>query len=147
MGRYFTKSPTLLNLSLVSLFLNLDWLIGFMLSNKVKKELHRIHFRNLNGGTGFELLMVYCQMQILITVALFITVLYQVSKILTEMRELETLSIKQDGALWEKEFNLMSVSAVEVQLGVFFFMQLLLFMVVMAVLIGFVKSGLKWGDH
>ena len=86
-------------------------------------------------------------MQILITVALFITVLYQVSKILTEMRELETLSIKQDGALWEKEFNLMSVSAVEVQLGVFFFMQLLLFMVVMAVLIGFVKSGLKWGDH
>ena len=62
------------------------------------------------------------------------------------MRTLETLFTKQDGALWEKEFNLMSVSAVEVQLGVFFFMQLLLFMVVMAVLIGFVKSGLKWGD-
>ena len=60
LGRYFTKSPTLLNLSMLSLFLNLDWLMGFMLSNKVKKELHRIHFRNLNGGIAFELLMVYC---------------------------------------------------------------------------------------
>ena len=60
LGRYLTKSPTLLNLSLISLFLNLDWLAGFMLSNKVKKELNRIHFRNLNGGMGFELLMTYC---------------------------------------------------------------------------------------
>ena len=76
LGRYFTKSPTLLNLSLVSLFLNLDWLFGFMLSNKVKKELNRIHFRNLNGGIAFELLMVYSQMQILITVGLFIYLLH-----------------------------------------------------------------------
>ena len=60
LGRYFTKSPTLLNLSLVSLFLNIDWLVGFMLSNKVNKELNRIHFRNLNGGFSFEMLMIYC---------------------------------------------------------------------------------------
>ena len=76
LGRYFTKSSTLLNMSLIAIILNLDWLVGFMLSNKVKKELHRIHFRNLNGGTGFELLMVYCQMQILITVGIFISVLF-----------------------------------------------------------------------
>lgn len=63
------------------------------------------------------------------------------------MRELETLSVKADGALWEQEFNLMSVSAVEVQLSVFFFLQVFLMFIIMAVLIGFVKSGLKWGDH
>ena len=147
LGRYFTKSPTLLNLSLVALFLNLDWLAGFMLSNKVKKELNRIHFRNLNGGTAFELLMIYCQTQILILVSIFLYGLASVRRVLTEMRELETLFFKAEGALWESEFNLMSASAVEVQLGVFFLLQVVLLVVVKGVLIGFVKSGLKWGDH
>ena len=59
LGNYLTKSPTLFNLSLVAIFLCINWPIGFLLSNKVKKELNRIHFRNLNGGTAFEMLMIY----------------------------------------------------------------------------------------
>ena len=63
------------------------------------------------------------------------------------MRELEILFAKAEGALWESEFNLMSAAAVEVQLGVFFLLQVVFFIIIKGVLIGFVKNGLKWGDH
>ena len=146
LGKYFTKSQTLLTISIIALALNLNWVFGFMLSNKVKKELNRINYRNLNGGVAFELIMVYCQMQILLVVAIFVKLLYSCTVVLTEMRELESFFLKADGALWEKDFSLMSVTAVEVQLGVFFFLQLILFIVIMAVLVGFAKSGMRWGD-
>ena len=147
LGRYCTRSPTLLSLSLVCLFLNGDWLIGFMLSNKVKKELGRIHFRNLNGGAAFELLMAYCQMQIVAIAGLFIYALHCGARVLAEMRELETLAAGGDGALWESQFSLTSVAAVEVQLGAFFLVQAVLLLAIKGVLVGFVKSGLRWGDH
>ena len=72
LGNYLTKSPTLLNLSLVAVFLCINWPIGFLLSNKVKKELNRIHFRHLNGSGAFEMLIVYAQAQIILAVGLFI---------------------------------------------------------------------------
>lgn len=51
-------------LSYCALALNLNWLFGFLVSNKVKKELLRIQHTNLNGQTGFELLMIFCKIQI-----------------------------------------------------------------------------------
>ena len=41
-GTLICKSPQLRNMSLVALALNINWLIGFLLQNKVKKELDRI---------------------------------------------------------------------------------------------------------
>ena len=147
LGNYLTKSPTLLNLSLVSVFLCINWPIGFLLSNKVKKELNRIHFRHLNGSTAFEMLMIYAQGQILLAVGLFIFLIQASMSIFTESRELEMLFFKQDGALWEREFSFISLSSVEVQLVVLFFLQLLLFILIIAILIQTVNSGLRWGDH
>lgn len=94
LGNYLTKSPTLMNLSLVAVFLCINWPIGFLLSNKVKKELNRIHFRHLNGGTAFEMLMIYAQGQILLAIGLFIFLIQASMSIFTESRELEMLFFK-----------------------------------------------------
>ena len=48
-GTFLCKSTQLQNISWLALALNLNWLIGFALSNKVKKELLRVQFSNLNG--------------------------------------------------------------------------------------------------
>lgn len=36
-------------MSFLALALNVNWFIGFLLSNKVKKELDRVQYSNLNG--------------------------------------------------------------------------------------------------
>ena len=93
------------------------------------------------------MLMIYAQGQILLAVGLFIFLIQASMSIFTESRELEMLFFKQDGALWEREFSFISLSSVEVQLVVLFFLQLLLFILIIAILIQTVNSGLRWGDH
>ena len=61
LGTFLSKSQSLQYLSYLALALNLNWLLGFLASNKVKKELLRIQHTNLNGQAGFEGMMFYCQ--------------------------------------------------------------------------------------
>ena len=48
-GTYLCKSEQLQSISFVALSLNVNWLFGFLLANKVKKELLRIQYSNMNG--------------------------------------------------------------------------------------------------
>ena len=48
-GTYLCKSSSLQRISYVAVGLNANWFIGFMLAHKVKKELLRIQYSNLNG--------------------------------------------------------------------------------------------------
>ena len=59
LGTFLSKSSTLQNISFVALGLNLNWVIGILLGNKVKKELLRVQYTNLNGQTGFDLLILF----------------------------------------------------------------------------------------
>lgn len=49
LGTYLCRSPHLQKMSFLALALNVNWFIGFLLSNKVKKELNRVQYSNLNG--------------------------------------------------------------------------------------------------
>ena len=49
LGTFLCKSEQLQSISFVALALNINWLVGFLLANKVKKELHRIQYSNMNG--------------------------------------------------------------------------------------------------
>ena len=61
-GSYMTESRSLLHSSFLGLGLSFDWAIGFLLSKRVKNELQRIQYSNLNGQVGFELLMLFSQL-------------------------------------------------------------------------------------
>ena len=49
LGTFLSKSKSLQYLSYMALALNLNWLLGFLASNKVKKELLRVKYSYLNG--------------------------------------------------------------------------------------------------
>ena len=59
LGTFLCKSLQLQRISYVALGLNINWLFGFLIANKVKKELLRVQYTNLNGQIGFESLMLY----------------------------------------------------------------------------------------
>ena len=42
LGTYLCKSQQLQSISFVALGMNVNWLVGFLLATKVKKELYRI---------------------------------------------------------------------------------------------------------
>ena len=77
-GRWVTDSSSLLNTSFLALALNVNWLFGFILSHRVKNECQRVQYANLNGQVGFELLILYSQIQILVLVLIFIYSLTQI---------------------------------------------------------------------
>ena len=112
-GTFLCKSTQLQNISWLALGLNLNWLIGFALSNKVKKELLRIQYSNLNGQTGFECLMLYCQLQILILIFIYIYALIVVRLVLIELKEMDLLSIKDNGYMWDREYKSMPLQSVQ----------------------------------
>ena len=60
-GNWLTVSQSLLHSSFLALGLNINWFIGFLLSHRVRNELKRIQYSNLNGQIGFELIMIYAQ--------------------------------------------------------------------------------------
>ena len=100
-GTFLCKSPQLQHMSWVALGLNGNWLIGFLLANKVKKELDRIQYSNLNGQTGFESLMLFCQLQILLLISIYLYALIMVRDILIELKEMDMLALRENGQLWE----------------------------------------------
>lgn len=113
LGTYLCKSQQLHNISMVALGLNLNWLIGFLLANKVKKELERIIYSNMNGQTGFELLMFFTQMQILLLILIYIFSLFMVREILIELKEMDVLALKDGGQIWEREYDSMPLQSVQ----------------------------------
>ena len=81
----------------MALALNLNWLLGFLASNKVKKELLRVQHTNLNGQTGFEFMMFYCQGQILFLIGIFLFCMQILKRLIIEMREMDVLALKDNG--------------------------------------------------
>jgi hypothetical protein len=59
-ARIFTRSTVALELSTLASILILNWFFGMLATNKTKKELANVQFRNLNGSFGFESLMAFC---------------------------------------------------------------------------------------
>ena len=48
-GKWITMSSSLLHTSFFALALNLNWFIGVLLSYRIRNELKRIQYSNLNG--------------------------------------------------------------------------------------------------
>lgn len=105
LGTYLSKSPHLQNMSFLALALNVNWFIGFLLSNKVKKELDRVQYSNLNGQVGFELLMLFCQLQVLLLIVIYLYSLLMVKEVVIELKEMDMLAMKENGQLWEKSYD------------------------------------------
>jgi len=96
-GTYLCKSVQLQRISFTALGLNLNWFVGFLLANKVKKELHRIQYSNMNGQIGFECLLFYSQVQIFFMIFIYIFALVMVKEVLIELKEMDVLALKDGG--------------------------------------------------
>ena len=106
-GTYLCKSPSLQSVSFLALGLNLNWFIGYSLAHRVQKELLRVQYTNLNGQTGFDLLMAFCQLQILLMIFIYLFTLNVVRHILIELKEMDLLSLRDNGAQWEMAYDTM----------------------------------------
>ena len=137
LGTFLCKSEQLQSISFVALGLNLNWLFGFLLANKVKKELHRIQYSNMNGQTGFEMLIFFCQLQILIMIFIYIYSLFMVKEILIELKEMDIMAIKDGGQLWEREYDSMPLQSVQAILISFSIVQLLMMTAILGYLFRF----------
>ena len=89
----------------MSLGLNLNWIIGFLLANKVKWLLDKISHTNLNGYASFECLMLFCQMQILLLVLSYLYILLVIRNILIELKEMDVLAAKDNGYDFDKQYD------------------------------------------
>ena len=96
----------------MALGLNLNWVIGILLGNKVKKELLRVQYTNLNGQTGFDFLILYSQLQILLLIGIYLFCLASVREILIELKEMDLLSAKDDGLHWTRTYDTMPLQSV-----------------------------------
>ena len=105
LGTFLCKSVQLQYISYLALGLNLNWFAGFMLVGKVKRELQNVKFTNLNGQAGFETLMLFCQMQILIMAFIYLFSLALVRDVFVELKEMALLAAKPDGSLWTNEYG------------------------------------------
>lgn len=83
--------------SFVALGLNFNWALGYFISNRVKKELLRIQHTNLNGQTGFELMMLFCKVQIGALIFIYLFCLHVVKNLIVEIREMDVLALKDNG--------------------------------------------------
>ena len=137
LGTFLCKSEQLQSISFVALGLNLNWLFGFLLANKVKKELHRIQYSNMNGQTGFEMLIFFCQLQILIMIFIYIYSLFMVKEILIELKEMDIMAIKDGGQLWEREYDSMPLQSVQAILISFSIVQFLMMTAILGYLFRF----------
>ena len=105
LGNYLCHSVQLHRLGFVSLGLNLNWIIGFLLANKVKWLLDKISHTNLNGYASFECLMLFCQMQILLLVLSYLYILLVIRNILIELKEMDVLAAKDNGYDFDKQYD------------------------------------------
>lgn len=96
-GTFLCKSKQLQLISYVALGLNLNWLAGFLAAKKVDNELLRVQYDNLNGQTGFEGIMFYCQVQIMIIIGIYLYCLNLVRNIMIELKEMDVLALKDNG--------------------------------------------------
>lgn len=96
-GTFLCKSKQLQLISYVALGLNLNWVAGFLAAKKVDNELLRVQYDNLNGQTGFEGLMIYCQVQIMIIIGIYLYCLNLVRNIMIELKEMDVLALKDNG--------------------------------------------------
>ena len=141
-GTYLSKSKQLQNMSFVALALNLNWLVGMLLTKRVKNELNRVHFSNLNGQTGFELLILFCQNQILLLIFLYLYALIMVRNVIIELKEMDVLSVKENGQLWESTYDQMPLQSVQAVLISFMVVQLLTLVAVLGYLFRFAQNGI-----
>ena len=133
-------------MSWVALALNMDWLIGFLLSSKVKKELDRVSYSNLNGQTGFEALMLYCQLQILALICIFLYALQMIKSVVIEHKEMDVMALKEGGTLWEKTYDQMPLQSVQAILISFSTVQLLIVFAILGYLFRFAQNGIQWSN-
>ena len=146
LGTFLSKSSTLQNISFVALGLNLNWVIGILLGNKVKKELLRVQYTNLNGQTGFDLLILFSQLQILLLIGVYLFCLISVRDILIELKEMDLLSAKEDGILWERAYEQMPLQSVQAILISFSVVQLLMMLAIIGYLFKFAQNGIDWSN-
>ena len=130
----------------MALGLNLNWATGFLVSNKVKKELLRVQYNNLNGQTGFEFLMVFCQMQIMLLVFIYLCLLFVVRSLLVELKEMDVLAQKDNGQIWAAQYDQMPLQSVQAILISFGVIQMLMMASILAYLFRFAQAGIQWSN-
>ena len=146
LGTYLCKSKQLQLMSYVALGLNLNWGAGFLLANKVKKELNLVQYSHMNGQTGFEMLMLFCQLQILLLITIYIFSLIMVKEIVIELKEMDLLALRDGGQLWEKQYDSMPLQSVQAILISFAVVQLLMMFAVLGYLFRFAQNGIQWSN-
>ena len=60
LGSLLTKSKKLVEITVVSVLLNVAWIIGYLIIKRMLKDIDHVQYRNLNGHNSFEMLMIYC---------------------------------------------------------------------------------------
>ena len=58
-------------------------------------------------------MMLYCQLQILILIFIYIYALIVVREVLIELKEMDLLSIKDNGMMWDREYKSMPLQSVQ----------------------------------
>lgn len=57
--------------------------------------------------------MLFCQLQILLMIFIYIYSLIMVKEILIELKEMDILAIKDNGQIWEREYDSMPLQSVQ----------------------------------
>ena len=146
LGTFLSKSHQLQMLSYIALGLNLNWLFGILCSNKVKKELLRIQHTNLNGQTGFEMLMIFCKFQIGALIFIYLFCLHVIKNLIVEVREMDVLALKDNGQLWANRHNGMPLQSVQAIVISFAVVQLLMMVAIMWYIFKFAQNGIQWSN-
>ena len=146
LGYFLCHSVQLHHLAYVALGLNLNWIIGFFLANRVKWLLDKISHTNLNGYTSFEFLMLFCQMQILLLVFIYLYLLLVIRNILIELKEMDVLAAKDNGYDFDKQYDQMNPSTVQAVMVSFAVIQILLILVIVYFLFRFGQKGILWSN-
>lgn len=103
LGALMTKSGKLIEATVISVVLNAVWVAGYMIVRRMIKDIEHVQFRNLSGHTSFEMLIVFCQTCIVISVAVFCYALPIANGITEEIFELSVLNHTPDK--WEEEYQ------------------------------------------
>jgi hypothetical protein len=98
-----TKSSKLVEATIVSIVLNAVWVAGCFIIRRMVKEIEHVQFRNLSGHTSFEMLIAFCQVCLVISVAVFCYALPIDSGITEELFELGVLNYNPEK--WEQEYQ------------------------------------------
>lgn len=57
--------------------------------------------------------MLFCQLQILLMIFIYIYSLVMVKQILIELKEMEIMGAKDNGQIWEREYDSMPLQSVQ----------------------------------